>query len=74
MASNSDVRRELAVSEEWTCIACGEALVLREVPRSYQGATFRVEVPCCPTCGQYFLPESVVLGKMAQVEQALEDK
>ena len=74
MTANSDVRRELAVSEEWTCFACGEALVLREVPLSYQGATFRVEVPCCPTCGQYFLPESVVLGKMAEVEQALEDK
>ena len=55
-------------------VACGEALVVREAPLSYPGATFRVEVPCCPTCGQYFLPESVVLGKMAEVEQALEDK
>jgi hypothetical protein len=72
MASNSDVRRELAVSEEWACFACGGPSSCARFRFPIRG-DLRVEVPCCPKSGS----TSSRIGrsrKMAEVEQALEDK
>ena len=41
---------------------------------SYLGSGFPVDLLKCPSCGQVFIPEELALGKMAEVEKALEDK
>ena len=40
----------------------------------YLDNAFPVELPRCPRCGQVFVPESLAVGKMLDVEKALEDK
>ena len=40
----------------------------------YIGKSFRHKVNRCPVCGQIFLPEELVIGRMAEVERKLEDK
>jgi hypothetical protein len=58
----------------WVCAACGQALELRAVDLEYLGSRFDVELPACPACGLVLIPESLALGKMAEVEKILEDK
>ncbi|MBG0789883.1 MAG: DNA-binding protein [Desulfovibrionaceae bacterium] len=58
----------------WRCAACGEELVPRAVELEYLDSVFNVELPACPRCGMVFIPESLALGKMNQVERLLEDK
>lgn len=41
---------------------------------SYLGNSFPVELLKCSSCGMAFVPEELAMGKMLQVEQALEDK
>ncbi|WP_018606889.1 DVU_1557 family redox protein [Uliginosibacterium gangwonense] len=60
--------------EDFLCIKCEQALVLRKVNASYLGSSFQVDLLCCPSCGFVYVPEALALGKMLQVEQALEDK
>jgi hypothetical protein len=38
------------------------------------GNRFTTDLPHCPACGMVFISEEIALGKMAQVEQMLEDK
>jgi len=40
----------------------------------YLGNRFVTDLPTCPTCGQVYISEDVATGKMAEVEQLLEDK
>lgn len=58
----------------WTCRACGKALAPAPVELEYMGSHFVVELPACPSCGLALVPEDLALGKMAEVEQLLEDK
>lgn len=48
------------------------------VPKStffdYLGHNFHTEILCCPKCGEVYLPEALVKGRMADVERELEDK
>ena len=57
----------------WAC-ACGGALTPGPVEVSYLGSGFTITLLTCPECGLVLVPESLALGKMAQVEQLLEDK
>jgi len=41
---------------------------------AYLGSSFPVELLRCPQCGLVLIPEELALGKMAEVEKALEDK
>jgi hypothetical protein len=43
-------------------------------PSSYMGNEFTAELPMCPGCGFILISEDLALGKMAEVEQILEDK
>jgi len=61
-------------ASEWTCAKCGEDLDMRTVEVAYMGSKYPVELPQCPRCGIVFIPEQLALGKMAQIEQLLEDK
>jgi hypothetical protein len=56
------------------CGKCKIALAPGKVTVTYLGATFPIELFKCPGCGLVHVPESLAIGKMAQVEQALEDK
>ncbi|HMK56641.1 MAG TPA: hypothetical protein VK448_08405 [Dissulfurispiraceae bacterium] len=57
-----------------TCTKCNIELFLGKVTVSYLGSEFPVDLLKCPVCGTVFVPEDLALGKMLQVEQALEDK
>jgi hypothetical protein len=59
---------------EWTCRGCGRALEAKTVTVEYMGNQFTAELPMCPGCGFVMISEEVALGKMAEVEQILEDK
>lgn len=41
---------------------------------SYLGRTFTHDVQRCPKCGSVFIPRALAEGKMAEVEQQMEDK
>jgi hypothetical protein len=65
---------DLSAYQGWVCADCGQALVSGKVDISYLGNSFPVELLKCPNCGLVFIPEELALGKMAEVEKALEDK
>lgn len=58
----------------WKCCKCGVNLEPALVTVEYLGNEFTAELPRCPGCGQVMISEEVALGKMAEVEQILEDK
>jgi RNase P subunit RPR2 len=57
-----------------TCAKCKLPLAPAKVVVSYLGQQFPIDLFKCPGCGFVHVPESLATGKMAQVEQALEDK
>lgn len=59
---------------DFICCRCEERLVLLKVNFSYLGRDFSSDMLKCPKCGQVYISESTVNGKMAEVEQALEGK
>lgn len=65
---------DLSMYSGWVCADCGEALVPGKVDISYLGNSFPVDLLKCPKCGLVLIPEELALGKMAEVEKALEDK
>jgi hypothetical protein len=60
--------------EEIICDRCGIPLSNREIALSYMGYEFKAHVPHCPQCGQPYIDEELVRGRMLEVERALEDK
>jgi len=58
----------------WVCERCRQNLVTGKVTVAYLDSQFVTELPVCPTCGQVYISEEVATGKMAEVEQILEDK
>ena len=63
-----------APEPELLCAKCKLVLVPGKVTASYLGNSFPVDLLRCPNCGFTYVPESLAVGKMLQVEQALEDK
>jgi NAD-dependent SIR2 family protein deacetylase len=70
MKNDTEGLSELA----WRCVGCDCSLVIGQVTVHYMGNRFTTEMPYCPQCGQVLVPEALALGKMAEVEQILEDK
>ncbi|NLO47712.1 MAG: DNA-binding protein [Clostridiales bacterium] len=58
----------------WKCLKCNEKLAKKKTVFTYLGHNFSHEVMTCPTCGKVFIPKDLAMGKMAQVEEQLEDK
>jgi len=58
----------------WKCGTCKEALVLKKSLFSYMGRDVTHEVNQCPKCGKVFIPKDLAEGRMAEVEEQLEDK
>ena len=65
------------MSEEaraWKCAKCGVALITRKTIFNYMERTISHDVPVCPKCGKVFIPRELAEGRMAEVEEQLEDK
>ena len=58
----------------WKCGLCGEPLILKKTVFSYLGREVTHEVSRCPKCGKFFIPMDLAEGRMAEVEEQLEDK
>ena len=58
----------------WQCRKCNINLVVGPASLSYMGNRMTADPPQCPVCGFVLISEELALGKMAEVEQILEDK
>jgi len=61
-------------ANQWKCGKCGVDLVTQKTLFNYLGRTFSHEVQRCPECGNVFIPRELAEGRMAEVEQQMEDK
>lgn len=59
---------------ELICAKCRQRLVIQKVSFRYLNYEVAEPLPCCPQCGQVFLDEALVKGKMHTVETEMEDK
>ena len=64
----------MAEEHKLVCNLCKMELEPTNAHFSYLGHSFRAEAPRCPGCGQVFISEELVKGRMAEVEAQLEDK
>lgn len=69
----SDAEKQVE-PDEWLCAKCNIPLKPGQVTVGYLGNAYPVDLLRCPKCGLVFVPEDLALGKMAEVEKALEDK
>jgi hydrogenase maturation factor HypF (carbamoyltransferase family) len=60
--------------ETLLCHRCKVPLIAQKTFFKYLGHSFHTDIPTCPKCGIVFISESLAKGRMAQVEQELEDK
>lgn len=60
--------------EHIRCAGCERELVPMEVRAHYLKSEFPTKVLACPGCGQVYIPESLVFGKISEVERTLEEK
>lgn len=65
---------EPSSSPKLVCCKCGVLMGIGTVTFAYLGHNFSAELPKCPQCGQVYLSEELVKGKVTQVEISLEDK
>ncbi len=62
------------MSEKLICAKCNVELVPKTINLNYLGHSLTNDFPCCPVCGQPYIPPDIVSGKMHEVETLLEDK
>ena len=56
------------------CLKCNCKLEYENTNLYYITYTVSEKFLRCPQCKQVFIPEEIVLGKMVEVEETLEDK
>ena len=56
------------------CVNCDKELEPTKINLNYLGHRITHEFPACPVCGNLFISEEIVTGKMYEVETELEDK
>ena len=69
-----DQRIKEALEKKVICRRCQVEMVPKSTFFDYLGLIFPAEILCCPKCGEVYLPEALVKGRMADVERELEDK
>ena len=69
-----DQRIKEALEKKVICRRCQVEMVPKSTFFDYLRHTFHTEILCCPKCGEVYLPEALVKGRMADVERELEDK
>ena len=62
------------MSEKRICAKCTVERVPKTINLNYLGHSLTNDFPCCPVCGQPYIPPDIVSGKMHEVETLLEDK
>ena len=63
-----------AEERTWKCAKCKKELVIRKTVFSYLGHTVAHEARTCPSCGKVFISQDLAEGRMAEIEEQLEDK
>ena len=63
-----------SASNGWTCGKCSVPLSPKNTLFSYMGMTFSHEAQRCAKCGMVFISKELADGRMAEVEQLMEDK
>lgn len=56
------------------CDKCGLELEPRPTKLSYLGYDFTEKLPCCPKCGMVYISEELAAGKIARLEEDMEEK
>jgi uncharacterized protein with PIN domain len=58
----------------WKCAKCNQELVKKKKVFAYLRQTVAHEALVCPSCGKIYIPKELAEGKMAEVEEQIEDK
>lgn len=66
--------QEQSAPDQWNCSQCNLPLETGKIMVSYLGNSYPVDLLHCPNCGLVLITEDLALGRMAEVEKALEDK
>jgi hypothetical protein len=56
------------------CARCDREMEEGDVTLTYLDHQVTARLPVCPVCGQVYISEEVVTGKIQRVERELEDK
>jgi len=59
---------------DMTCMKCDRKLEEKKTLFTYHGFPLSALLPRCPECGQAYISEEFALGRLAEAEEALEDK
>lgn len=59
---------------DWICNQCQMPLEVQTVRLQYMQSIFPINLPACSRCGFILIAEELATGKVAEAEQALEDK
>lgn len=73
-AAEQKYRPDLTDMPEIICRKCRLPMEPAETYFEYLDHGFHTKLLRCPGCGEVYIPEDLVRGKMAEVEQNLEDK
>ncbi len=65
---------EISNTENIMCAKCQLPLEPDKIILTYMRSTFPTKLLRCPKCGQCYIPKELALGKMAEVEETLEEK
>lgn len=60
--------------ETIVCCKCGCEMKQKEMVFQYMGYHFNHSLPTCPSCGQVYITEDAVNGKIKEIEMLLEEK
>ncbi|MBQ7534189.1 MAG: hypothetical protein IJT43_01050 [Stomatobaculum sp.] len=58
----------------YICAKCNVPLEPKQTHFVYLGHPFHADILRCPKCGNLMIDEELVKGRMAEVEEMLEDK
>jgi uncharacterized protein (DUF2225 family) len=62
------------MDKDLICCKCNKKLEPKMTQFTYLGHSFSSELLSCPVCGEVFIDEELVKGRIALVETELEDK
>ena len=76
MKSSGSTREWVKTGSEssWLCHSCQSPLEVQTVRLQYMQSIFPINLPACSGCGFILIDEELATGKLAEAEQALEDK
>lgn len=74
MAISENYQADLSEAPKLFCRACKVPMEPAETYFEYLDHGFHTKLLRCPKCKEVYIPEALASGKMAEVEQNLEDK